>query len=314
MNTSVVEIIKALAWPVAALLGAAVFYGPVCEFLRAIGARATKLSLFKVEVELLSVARSSQSPSLEDIKNPEIASVGDSSQMLFQQMQDQTAADYAVIDIGTGDEWLTSRLFIGSAMLERMRGVECLVFVGTAAEAERRVLAVASVKRVRWALAQLQPWLEAAFALAWAETLFNARAPAFPPLATIDRTQTAQSQITSFTGGMQPWAAANLVRRFIEMVQDTSSGTNSTWVQLSNQRMERATWVTSNLLHDLLPADAFDMWAFDDLDKPRAERAKAVLRRRAPFVALVDTDRRLRRLIDRRALLEKVALEIDEDR
>jgi hypothetical protein len=33
---------------------------------------------------------------------------------LFEQIRDNTASDYAIIDLGTGQQWLTSRLFIFS--------------------------------------------------------------------------------------------------------------------------------------------------------------------------------------------------------
>lgn len=307
MDDATIELVKAVAWPVAAILAAVMFYQPLSRFLEAVGARATKLSIFKVEVELLSGAKPSASPSLEDIKSPEFALVGDSSRSLFQQ--DATPADYALIDIGDGDEWLTSRLFIGATMLERMRGVECLVFVGRLGSIDRRIMAVAPLRRVRWALAQRYPWLEAAFALAYTEVQFHAGPANFPPIGSI---QPDQSTIKSLTGGLEPWIAGDLVKRFIALVQDKSAGTGPGWVNLSNDRMERATWVSAPFLQQLLPAEAYDMWTYEDRDKSRAERTKAVLRRRAPFVALVNADRQFRRLIDRRALLEEVIARMDD--
>jgi hypothetical protein len=312
MQDNVVELIKAVAWPFFMLLAAIMFYAPVCRFLEAISARATKLSIFKIEFEFLAGAKSSASPSLDDIKNPEGALVGDSSHTLFQQAQDATPADYALIDIGLGDEWLTSRLFIGAAMLERMRGVECLVFVGRDGAIDRKLLAVVPLRRVRWALAQQQPWLEAAFALAYAETQLSARAPQFPPVGSIHSTPPHQSYIKSLTGGLEPWIAGQLVKRFIELLQDTSAGTGTDWVSLSHGRMEHASWVTTALLQKMLVPEAFEMWAFEDRDKTRAERAKAVVRRKGHFVALVNSDRQFLRLIDRRGLLEDIALKTDE--
>src|SRR5262245_43722653 len=141
MKNALVELVKALAWRGSTLSAAVIFYRPICQFLEAIGARATKLSVFKVEVELIAGAKSSASPSLEDIKNPERVFIGDSSPRLFEAVKDATPADYALIEIGNGDEWLTSRLFIAAAMLERMRGVECLVFVERANATDRKLLA-----------------------------------------------------------------------------------------------------------------------------------------------------------------------------
>jgi hypothetical protein len=54
----VTEVIKALGWPVTTLVVLATLYRPIVEVLRAIGQRATKFSVFKVEVELGELTRS----------------------------------------------------------------------------------------------------------------------------------------------------------------------------------------------------------------------------------------------------------------
>jgi hypothetical protein len=312
MDDTLVEVIKAIAWPFFTLLVAIMFYAPARRFLEAVSARATKLSIFKIEFELLAAAKSSSSPSLDAIRRPEGALVGDSSQMLFQQAQDASPADYASIDIGSGDEWLTSRLFIGAAMLERMRGVKCLVFIGRDQAPEGRLLAIAPLRRVRWALAQQQPWLETAFAVAYAEAHLNAEVPHLPSISSIHALRPDQSYIKSLNGGLEPWRAGKLVKRFIQLVQDAPGKTDDEWISLSGGRMEHASWVTTSLLHKILDSDAFEMWTFEDLDRPRAERAKAILRRKGRFVAVVNSDRRFLRLIDRYALLEDLAFKMDE--
>lgn len=306
MTQIMVDLVKALAWPAVALIAALAFYRPLSRLFEAIGARATKLSLFKVEVELVSSARGSGAASLDDIKNPEVAPIGDSSHMLFQQLQDTTPADYAVIDLGGGNEWLTSRLFIAAAMLERMRGVECLVFVFNG-KTVQELLAVAPLRRVRWAIAQRYPWLEAAFARAYAEVLSNGGL--YSP---IGGTSTAQPMVRPPTGGLDPVKAAELVSRFIDLVQHPAPGGGSDWIILSHGRAERASWLNPGLLRELLPSEAFDMWAYDERHKPKAERARAVLRRRAPFVALAAADRRFIQVIDRRALLEEIVARMED--
>ena len=230
--------------------------------------------------------------------------MGDSSHMLFSQVQDERPATYAVIDIGDGEEWLTSRLFIGATMLQRMRGLECLVFVKRLAGVEFKFVAVVSVSELRWRLAQRYPWLEVASARAYSEKI----APSSP----IGQFPASQPIITSPTGGMQPFVAGAVVRRFIELVQDTSGGTDPDWIDLSSGRKERASWVTATLLKDLLPAIAYEAYADELRDRPRAERTRVVLRVEAPFVALLNSERQFVRLTDRRALLEKVVERTDD--
>ncbi len=311
MDQSIVELVKALAWPVAAASTAIAFYQPLSHLFEALGTRATKFSVFKIEIELASAATPSASPSLEEIKNPQLAPVGDSTQMLFHQVQDEKPADYSVIDIGGGEEWLTTRLFIGAAMLQRMRGVESLVFIARVGSMERKLLAVSPVARVRWSLAQRYPWLEAAFARAYAEAQ-PAAGRLFPPIGQIGLIQSSPPTITSATGGMQPSVASAIVGRFLELVQDAPTVTDSSWVDLTGDRKERAAWVTQSLLNELLPPEAYEAWTYDQRDQPRTQRTRAVLRRQARFVALVNPDRQFKRLIDRGALLEEVIGRMDD--
>src|SRR5881396_1353148 len=113
---SAVELAKALSWPLFAVLIAVLFRQPLTRFFDALGARATKLSVFKVELELVSGAAPTRIPLLEDIQRaPSSAQISDSSRTMLEQMQLTTPADFAVINIGGGDEWLTSRLYIAAA-------------------------------------------------------------------------------------------------------------------------------------------------------------------------------------------------------
>lgn len=73
---------------------------------------------------------------------------------IFWQFKDDETFDYAVIDLGKGQEWLTSRLYIFAIMLERMRGLRCFVFLETKDEIDQRFLGIASPREVRWALAR----------------------------------------------------------------------------------------------------------------------------------------------------------------
>jgi hypothetical protein len=71
--------------------------------------------------------------------------------------------------------------------------------------------------------------------------------------------------------------------------------------------------VTSRLLRELLPAPAFDQQMSEMRDDPQARRVRAVLRRPGQFVALVDSDQRFKRLVDRGILLEEAALQLSQE-
>ena len=52
-------------------------------------------------------------------------------------------ADYIELDLGTGREWLTSRLYLLSAHIPEVSGVQRLVFVETRAGLPRQFAGVA---------------------------------------------------------------------------------------------------------------------------------------------------------------------------
>jgi hypothetical protein len=67
------------------------------------------------------------------------------------------------------------------------------------------------------------------------------------------------------------------------------------------------------LLATLLPQDAFDGWANAGRDAPPARRTRGVLRKPAPFVALVEGNREYVRLVNRRVLVEEIAASLGEE-
>jgi hypothetical protein len=156
-----VELIKALAWPVTVIVVLATLHQPIAELLRAIGRRATKLSIFKVEVELgkLTQARPSLATTVDTLKKIGVSESAVAP--IAAGIIKSGAADYVVVDLGAdpGREWLTSRLFLLAAILERSRVVRCIVFVG----AGNTFLGAATPRDVRSALGAKFPEYERAF-------------------------------------------------------------------------------------------------------------------------------------------------------
>ena len=133
------ELIKALVWPLVLLIGLILFRKAIGQFLQGISQRVKKFSAFHIELEL-SEAKEVRGLSLDEIKRVEGMNVGDSGAQIFAQLQDQSQAEYIVINLGDGEEWLSSRLLIVAALFERMRGAQGMVFLeGTGANAGRFV-------------------------------------------------------------------------------------------------------------------------------------------------------------------------------
>ena len=341
---AVAELVGVLAWPVAALIIAAIFRRPLSALVTALGGRITKLSLFKVELELVP-AETATAPLLDEIRNAAIgAHIGDSAGMLLRQVQEGSPVQFAVVDLGRGQEWLTSRLYLAAVMLERMRGVRAFVFLEDRAPVHRRFVALASARQVRWALAQAYPWLEAAWLRAGGSI-----APEPQPLS-------RQAQlIKSDTGALETSLAQRIAGRFVESLQRPAAavpaggppgavqpqaavqpapvqpapiqpaqvqpgsgpvhppGQAGEWVTFARGVSERASWIGRDSLEALLPQHCFESWTYAMPDAPRSRRTRAVLRRSGEFVALVDQDLRFAKLVDRHALLEQMAASLSEE-
>jgi hypothetical protein len=315
------DLAKGVAWPVASVLIALLLYRPLSGFVTALGGRITKLSLFKVELEL-KPAEASQAyiPLLDEIRNGTTsASIGDSTQMILEQAQMGDRTDYAVVKLGKGTEWFTSRLFIASIMMQRQRGVRVFVFVDDNGASAQRLVAVAPVSDLRWALARQFPWLEVAWARANLMAL-GGNSPAQLQGAWMlpdALTWSAESVTSSDTGSFHPNTARNLVQHFLNSVQQNTippPPAGSQWQKLGDNRYERASWVTRDMLLDLLPKVCREAWIRDLRDSSRAKRSRGILRRRnSDFVAVTGPDRDFLDLVNRRVLLEEMAASVGEE-
>lgn len=126
--TDVIGLIGVVAWPAVIVTAVLVLRKPLSSFLKGLGQRTKKLSVFQFALELSEVPEIKPTwsgPLLSDVRQPTAAAEFDSRAMaLFEQFEDETAYDYAVVDLGVGNQWLTSRLFIFAVVLERMRGLQ----------------------------------------------------------------------------------------------------------------------------------------------------------------------------------------------
>jgi hypothetical protein len=268
------------------------------------GQRATKLSVFQFAVELSEVPEFTPAwsgPHLSDVRQPTRSDEFPSgARALFEQIRDETASDYAVVDLGEGDKWLTSRLFIFTVMLQRMRGLRCFVFLETSGGVRRRFVGMAPPGVVRWSLAMRYPWLELALANAYPEML-------------------AHSEIRSVHGALESYVAIDVVTAFLEDIQqaeDPAAHDNTEWVKVKDpqgsQTWEHASWLDEARLQRALGHHMETAWVPDSPDAPAEVQAKMVLRRKGPYVTVVEAGQVFRTLIDRHTLVEQVAKDAAE--
>jgi hypothetical protein len=287
------ELVRALAWPIVTLAALAAFHEPLVEFVKDLGKRATKISAFHVEIEFPALAEAHVSSFTAKIQEMnQSAMFTSSSNDLENQLRSLGPMDYAVIDLGDGKRWLTSRLFLFAILLERMRGLRCLVFVATVGGDPRRFIGLASPARLRWALARNCPWLEQAFASAYQGVLTG-----IVP---------NQQLILSASGALDPSIASSIIAGFLGPIQTPFAQPG--WIPLSgNAYWEHADWIDTANVDSFLGNVLQRSMLTGSADRSKEEIVNTILRSKGDFVASLEPSGRFMELIDRRAILEQLA-------
>ena len=304
----ITDLVSAIIWP-AVVIGVLWF---LRDPLRALADRiSTSAESVSVGAQGLSIqlsrtvahVPSETDTALAGVRRPDQApSVVDSAALtMFAQLNLEAPAPYLTVDVGTGREWLTSRLFIFAVLLRAMRQTRTLVFLETAGDVRGRFVGLAACDRVRWSLAHAYPWLEQAYAQAYAKAIASALI-----------TNEEASFVRDTRGRLTESVAHQIATEFVFAVQANPPPVPPTaaaadWV--IEQRAggvvfaEHASWLSGADLERLL-GDALHRFAYVREETPGepVERARAALR--VPdedVVALVDDQQRFRELIvDRR--------------
>ena len=124
------DLIGHFAWPITILVLFWIFRDPISSLIQMFSTRITAISAFRVKIQLGQLSSANTlSVTLERLSK--VASVDRSQVMtIASEFIKSARADYVTIDIGeNSDEWLTSRLFLLSALLERSWNVRCIVFL-----------------------------------------------------------------------------------------------------------------------------------------------------------------------------------------
>jgi len=296
------EILDAIAWPLAVGIALIVARKPLTRLAVELGRRATKVSVGDYAIELAPMPELTPGWSTADFDVRQLTSsqIFDSyTHSLFEQLATASAADYAIIDLGQGDKWLSSRLYIFALILGRVSGLRALVFAEDSGGIARSFVGTARPDSVRMCLAKHYPWLEAAFAKAYATVA---------PDPKLGREPFELSDLAASA----PWQVNQVVRLYVDEIQQQSPPTpedEKEWESFGAPSFtwERTRWMNGRLVDDLLGADLNRLSYVDSPDNDPKSKVEAILRRRGEFVALVDEKGRFKQLVDRAAVLEELA-------
>jgi hypothetical protein len=297
---NVVELISSIGWLIIILVALLALFQPLSTFLEGISSRITKVSAFDVSIEIAQL--SEYTPTWSKVGDNDVRKISpqyvfDSySYTLFQEITEKTPADYAIIDLGDGEEWLTSRLFLFAIMLERMRGLKAFVFVASINDCPKCYVGTATTSRIRWSLAHQYQWFEKSFSKAYAGTFI----PPNPP------------QILLKDGKMDDQMARNIAQNFIQDIQQPVEPTENKeqWISVQKPQplWENAKWIDVALLKKVLGNSLYTGSVSHSIFDTPQQQAKKIAAFDEPLVAFTNSDKVFHSLVDRQALLEAIAI------
>jgi hypothetical protein len=314
--------LSAIIWPIVVIIILLGYRNKIPMWVEGIANRITKLGFGGFSLEL-AVAEAfapewSGSAGALDLRHTAMAfQVNDSTARTFMtQLTEESTADYAIVNLGTGEEWLTTRLYIMAIIFAQMKGVEAFVFLETMGSTRKRYIGWAKPENIRWALAKHYSWLEHAFADAYSAILSQHHQP--------------QALIVSNEGRLgygysprDPGASIELLKEYLQRVQSTSPpplppvAGSGEWILLdpATNTYEHAAWINSEKLEEILGNDlnTANIHSVELRAKPSSEKLKMLLAMPDRFVAAVTNDQRFEYLVDRRVVLEQVAKTIAAD-
>jgi hypothetical protein len=289
---NIADLVKAVAWPAVAAGAIVLFRKPAAEVFRTLVERLSNISVAGVSLELslLSVLFSrSLDAELRDLNSTGLPPSGPTA--LLNELQFGGSHEFIVVDLGTDTalRWLTSRLYLFAVMLPRISCLKCFVFVETASGIRNRFVGIASPDAVRWGLARRYPWLEYAYAKVYA--------------------QIGMPQFELVTGTSALWQMQQIVSQFLAAIRIPNAvplpfpdpNRPPETVDLGNAVLEYAKWPDGGRVERILSSDL----STESIQVPSGQTLQDLMatpiRGAGRFIAVVETERTFRHVLDRLA-------------
>lgn len=331
----VAAMLAATLWPLVLMIVLLMYRKEIPRLTKSVLGRVTKLAFAGAEVQLAEVksitpAWSGSSGGLDLRHQARATEINDSYVGTFMtQLRDAPMAEVAEVNLGQGQDWLSSRLYIMAILFARYKGVEALVFLDTVMGRTRRYVGWADVDKIRWALAHQYPWFEAAYASAY-HKLQGATVPG----QNLAGGQRPSVRVTNRYGRMGTVFDPTDVRPGIDLLQEFLSEiqsppqppavlqpinlAESEWVQLERKEphdvdtYEHAEWIDSNDVAELLGDDLYHASIREGQLKALSptKQYEAILSKSDQYIALVDEVGRFKGLLNRCAILGQAVTQL----
>lgn len=292
----IVDLVKVVIWPSILLWFLISFRKGISTMLGQLSKSVKKISVGNLfELELVQVEEAKLNwtiRELADARQPTTpANFISNADNLIQEIQSETTGDYAIIDLGTGNSWLSSRLFLFATLLKQTKGLENYVFLETSGGVQRRFIGIASAQSIRTAFGLHFTWFEESFMSAYNERELNAAIKTKPGVISIQE-------------------AGNMVAGFLRNIQKEKKLPDvemNDWVPVGKEGYyEQASWINSNLLFDVLGDSLKKDCIIEDKAKSKEALSASIVMQQGKYVALVDNRNAFISLIDREKVLEGI--------
>jgi hypothetical protein len=316
------SLLRAITWPVIVVIAFFVFRKPLSDLVGVLGRNVRKFSFGGVSLELSQVSEIKPPQTLDtEIRQLDAGLYPQSGvsgiTTLVNQLQRGGKQDYIVIDFGseTSRRWLTSRLYLLALLITLLDRQLCMVFVETIGDIRKRFIGLASPSRVRWGLARTYGWLEAAAGGAYGLTLGSVQC--VPP-GVLQFNPAAILHFDPNTGFLPDFQLSQLVQQFLMAIRVPEPPPGAAmpdagdWVAVGNQMLEHAKWLDGPRIEHILGGDLDASYVMLAPNQTFGDLGGSVLDQRGHFVAVVDPDKTFRGLVDRSAVLEKLANEFSK--
>jgi len=306
------DLLKTVIWPFVTLIGLLLFRESLGNFLSGISGRVSKLSAFGTTVELatLPTAKALSAPRLDELKPAGGAIAGDASGSLLRSLTEGSQADYIQVDLGDGQEWISSRLFILAALIPRVRPIKLIVYTKGS---DCQFLGVSTPRALSSALARRSPWLEAIYISA--HVVLTNPGP-LPPIFVNDKWLNlgiALQPDRSLIGPIWRDDAQNVLTFFLQQLQTYTDPAKDDWTLIEyfsysvlTRYWEHAEWVTSDILVSMLGTELDPKSVKRDPSQDATVTTRTLLRHEEDYVPVVDTANRFLRLVDRRSAIDEL--------